>query len=149
MFHSPSLPVWRILCVNSVSMDWTWMSNMNLVWDLTIVILRHPCLLRMAKAVSLTIELLNSVTSHSVNSVHIVMWALATKCVPIELVPYSDRWWKLDDKWQIWCQGFRSPQFCRANKIATKEHVLNYSNQWDVLSPHLLKPTSHQWWFAK
>jgi len=46
----------------------------------------------MAKAVSLTVELVNWETSGSVDSFHIAMWAFASKCLPIELVPCCDGW---------------------------------------------------------
>jgi len=70
----------------------TWMSNMNFLSKLTIVIPLLPCLFRMAKAVSSTITLVNSVTSVSVNSFNFAMWAFPSKCFPIELVPWSDGW---------------------------------------------------------
>jgi len=70
----------------------TWMSNMTRLSELTIEIPRLPCLLRMPKAVSSTFELVNSVTSDSVNSFNFAMWAFASKCFPIELVPCSDGW---------------------------------------------------------
>jgi len=38
MFHSPLLPVCSIFSVNSVNMDQTWISNLNFLWELTIVI---------------------------------------------------------------------------------------------------------------
>jgi len=57
----------------------TWMSNMNVLCKLTIVIPRLPCLFGMAKAVSSIIELVNSVTSNSVNSFNFAIWALASK----------------------------------------------------------------------
>jgi len=69
-----------------------WISNMIFLCKLTIVIPRLPCLFKMAKAVSLTVELVNSVTSDSVNSFNFAMWAFASKCFPIELVPCSDGW---------------------------------------------------------
>ena len=67
-----------------------------MIWlcELTIVIPWHPCLFRMAKAVSSTVKVVNSVTSDSVNSFNIAMRAFATKCLPIELVPSSDGWRK-------------------------------------------------------
>jgi len=68
------------------------MPNIILLCELTIVIPWLPCLCRMAKAVSSTVELVNSVTSDSVNVVNIAMCAFATKCSPIELVPCSDGW---------------------------------------------------------
>jgi len=46
----------------------------------------------MATAVSSTVELVNSVTSDCVNSFNFAMWAFASKCFPIELVPCSDGW---------------------------------------------------------
>jgi len=70
----------------------TWMSNMSFLCELTIVISRLPCLLRMGKAVSSTVELVNSVTSNSAISFYIAMWAFASKCLPIVLVPCSDGW---------------------------------------------------------
>ena len=60
--------------------------------ELTIVIPRLRGLFRMAKAVSSTVELVNSVTSDSVNSFNFAMWAFASKCFTIELVPCSDGW---------------------------------------------------------
>jgi len=70
----------------------TWMSNLIFLCEITIVIPRLPCLFRMAKAVLSTVELINSVTSDSVNSFNFAMWAFATKCFTIELVPCSDGW---------------------------------------------------------
>jgi len=58
----------------------------------TIVIPRLRCLFTMAKAVSSSVKLLNSVTSDSVNSFNFAMWAFASMCFPIELVPCSDGW---------------------------------------------------------
>jgi hypothetical protein len=69
-----------------------WISNMIFLCKLTIVIRRLPCLFRKAKAVSSTVELVNSVTSDSVNLFNFAMWAFASKCFPIELVPCSDGW---------------------------------------------------------
>jgi len=43
------------------------MSNIIVLCELTIVIPQHPCHIKMAKAVSLTVELVNSVLSDSVN----------------------------------------------------------------------------------
>jgi hypothetical protein len=50
-----------------------WISNMIFLCKLTIVIPGLPCLFRMAKDVSSTLELVNSVTSDSVNSFNFVM----------------------------------------------------------------------------
>ena len=69
-----------------------WMSNMIFLCEHTIVIPWIPCRFRMAKAVSPTVELVNSVTSDSVNLFDFAMWAFASKCFPIELVPCSDGW---------------------------------------------------------
>ena len=44
-----------------------WMSNLIFLCELTIVIHQLPCLFRIAKAVSSTVELVNSVTAGSVN----------------------------------------------------------------------------------
>jgi hypothetical protein len=49
------------------------MLNLILFCKLTIVIPRLPCRLRMAKAVSLTVKLVNSVTSDCVNLFNFVM----------------------------------------------------------------------------
>jgi len=51
----------------------TTMSNTNFFSKLTIVIPRVPCLFRIAKAVSSTVKLVNSVTSDSVNSFNFAM----------------------------------------------------------------------------
>jgi len=51
----------------------TWMSNMIFLCRHTIVIPRLPCLIKMAKAVSSTVELVNSVTSDTVNSFNLAM----------------------------------------------------------------------------
>jgi len=92
MYHSPSLPVWSILLDNSVKMNQIWMCNTNFLGELTILIPRLPCLLRMVKAVSSTVELVNSVTSDSVNSYKFAMCAFSSKCYPSELIPWSDGW---------------------------------------------------------
>jgi hypothetical protein len=68
----PELPVSNILTVISVNMDQPG-CQMIFVCELTIVIPRLQCLLRMAKAVSSTVELLNSVTSDSVNVLYFAM----------------------------------------------------------------------------
>jgi len=91
-FHSPSLPVCGALSVNSDNMDQTCMSNVTCLCELTVVIPQLPCLLMEAKAVSSTVELVNSVTSDSVHSIDFAMLAFASKYPPIELVPYSDGW---------------------------------------------------------
>jgi len=49
------------------------MSNLNFLCKLTIVIPRLPCLFKMAKAVSSTVVLVNSVNSESVNSFNFAM----------------------------------------------------------------------------
>jgi len=49
------------------------MSHMNSLCELTIVIPQLPCLLRMANAVSSTVELVNLVTSDSVSSFNFAM----------------------------------------------------------------------------
>ena len=59
---------------------------------LTILSPRLPWLFRMAKAISSTVELANSVTSDSVNLFNFAMWAFASNCFSIELVPCSDGW---------------------------------------------------------
>jgi hypothetical protein len=71
-----------------------WISNIIFLGTLTIVIPQLPRLSRMAKVVSSSVELVNSATSDSVNSCNFAMWAFASKCFPIELVPCSDGWWR-------------------------------------------------------
>jgi len=70
----------------------TWMTNMICLCKHTILIPRLPCLFRMAKAVSSTVELVNSVTSDSVSLFNFVIWAFPSKCFLTELVPYTDEW---------------------------------------------------------
>jgi len=60
--------------------------------ECTTVIRWLPCLFTMAKAVSSTNELVNSVTSNSVNSCKFAMWSFASKCFPYELFPWFDGW---------------------------------------------------------
>jgi len=74
-------------------------SNMIFLCKLNIVILQLLCLLKMANAVSSTIELVNSVTSDSVSSFNFAMWAFPSDYFPIELVPCSDGWWRTG--WQM------------------------------------------------
>jgi len=98
LFASPLLPVWSNLSVNSVNIDRTEMSNMNLSCNLRSVIPWRLCLFYKPKAVSWSIELVNSVTSDSVNSFHFTMCTFASMCFPIELVPCSDGWRR------TWCE---------------------------------------------
>ena len=49
------------------------MSNIIVLCELTTVIPRLPCLIRIADTVSSTVELVNSVTSDSVNLFHSAM----------------------------------------------------------------------------
>ena len=100
-----------------------WMSNLNFLCKLTIVIPRLPCLFKMAKAVSSTVVLVNSVTSDSVNSFN--LW-----CERVQASVSSLSWShvlmdgeELDDKKYIWCQSCRSLQFRSVNRIATTAHV--------------------------
>ena len=67
---------------------------MNFLGELTIGIPGLPWLWSMAKSVSSTVELVSSVTSDTVNSFNFAMCADACKCLPIELVPCSDGWWR-------------------------------------------------------
>jgi len=66
---------------------------MNLLCEFTIINPRLPCFFRMANDVSSTVEQVNSVTSYSINSFNFAMWAFASTCLPMELVPCSD-WWR-------------------------------------------------------
>jgi len=70
----------------------TWMSNMIFLCELTNVIPRLPCLFTMAKSVSSTVQLVNSLTFASGNLFYYAMWAFTSKRFPIELVPYYDGW---------------------------------------------------------
>ena len=63
---------------------------MNFLSKCTIVIPWLPCLFRMATAVSSSVELVNSVTSDSVERFNFTICAFASKCFLIELVPCSD-----------------------------------------------------------
>ena len=49
------------------------MSNINSLCEHTVVIHRLPCLFRIANAVSSMVELINVVTSESVNSLNFAM----------------------------------------------------------------------------
>jgi len=73
------------------------MSPINFSCELTIVIPQLPCLFNMASAASSTVELVNSVSSDSVNSFNFAMCAFASKSLPTELVPCSDGW-----RWTWW-----------------------------------------------
>jgi len=75
----------------------TWMSNVIWLCEHTIVIPHLACLFSMAKAVSATVKLVNSVTFDSVKLYDFAMWAFASKCFPIELVQCSDGW-----RWTWW-----------------------------------------------
>jgi len=66
------------------------MSNVNFICKLSIVIPQLPCLFSMANAVSSTVELINFVTSNSVNLFNSAMCTFARKCFPTELVPWSN-----------------------------------------------------------
>jgi hypothetical protein len=68
------------------------MSNIIFLCEHTIVTPGLPCLIKMAKAVSLTVERVNLMTSDSVNSFNFAMGAFASKDFPNELVLSSDGW---------------------------------------------------------
>jgi len=91
-FESPLLCVWSVSSVSSVNIEQIYIPNMNFLCELTIVIPRPSCLVNMAKAVSSTVDLVNKVTSDSVNSFNFAMCDCANRCFPIEWVPFSDRW---------------------------------------------------------
>jgi len=92
--HSPSLPGWNVFSLNSVDMDQTWRWNMTFISELACSIPRLPCLCRMGKAVLLTVDAVNSVTSNWVNSFHFAIWAFVGKCFLIDLVPCSGGCWR-------------------------------------------------------
>jgi len=91
--QSSLLTVWSIVSVNCMNIGKIWLSNMNFLCELTIVIARLPCLLNIAQGVSSTVVPVYSETSDSVNSFNFAMCACASKCFSIELVPWSD-WWQ-------------------------------------------------------
>jgi len=68
------------------------MTNMIFLCDLTSVISQLDYHFSMANAVSLTVELANSVTSYSGSSFNLVMCDSASKCFPIQLIPRADGW---------------------------------------------------------
>jgi len=68
------------------------MLDINFLSELTIVIPWLPCLFSVAKSVPSTVELVNSVTSDSVDSFNFALCASTSKCFPIELSPCSDGW---------------------------------------------------------
>jgi len=68
------------------------MSNDHVNWDCKIQIPRLPCLFRMAKSCSTTIDIVNCDSSDSVNSFNFAMCASASKCFHIELVSLPDGW---------------------------------------------------------
>ena len=74
------------------------MLNMTFLCELTLGIPRLPCLLSMAKAVSSTIELVNSVTSDSVNSFNFVMCTLPASVSPLSWSHVLRDGEELDDK---------------------------------------------------
>jgi len=70
------------------------MVNLIFLFELTIRISRVPYCLSMAKTVSSTVELVNSVISDTVNSFKFQICAFASKYLPNELVQCSDGWRK-------------------------------------------------------
>lgn len=72
----------------------TWISNMNYLYQRTIVIPQLPGFFRMAKTISSPLKLVNSITSNSVNRFNFMMWTLASKWFPVALVPCSNGWRK-------------------------------------------------------
>jgi len=92
--QSPYLPIWSVESAFSVNRDKTWLSIMNFLCELTVLIDLLPVLVSIPKTVSSTFELLDSVTSDFVNLFKFAMCTIASKCFPIELVPLSDGWWR-------------------------------------------------------
>jgi hypothetical protein len=60
----------------------TWLSNMNLICKFTLVIHWLPRHVRMGKAVSSTLELVDSENSDDVNLFHFPMWAVSSMLFP-------------------------------------------------------------------
>jgi hypothetical protein len=123
------------------------MSNINSLWELTIVIPRPPYLVRMANVVSISFELVYIAISASVNSSNIMMWAFGTSDSQLSLSHVWIDGEVLGDKQYIWFQGCQSPQFRSGYKITTKECVYNFSSQSDISSQHSLKPRKRHAWF--
>jgi len=89
-FHSSSLPIWSGLSDDLFIIDQIWMYDMNFLWDLTFEIPRLPGHFKMTAAASSTVELANSVTSPSVNSLNFGMWVtLGCELVPASVSPMS------------------------------------------------------------
>jgi hypothetical protein len=97
-YQSSLLPFWSVLSFNSVNIKKANKSDMNFLCELTITIPQHSCLFSIAKALSSTVELVNVVTSDSVNMFNYALCAFAHKCLPIELLPSADGWER------NWCQ---------------------------------------------
>jgi len=116
-------PVYSILSLHSVSVLKTKILNMNFLCELTIRIPRLPSLLSMAKAVLPTVELVNSVTSDSVNLFYFGMSALPASVCPLSWSHVQMDGEALDDTRYIACYGCQSPQFRSVNRITTKVHV--------------------------
>jgi hypothetical protein len=74
------------LSISSANIDKTKMSHMNFDCKRTIVIRRLSCLFFKAKAVSLTVELVDSLSSDSTDSFRFAMCACASKEFLIEMV---------------------------------------------------------------
>jgi hypothetical protein len=68
------------------------MSNINFYCEHHNVIPQPPTLLMLAKVVSLTIEIVISVNSDSVDLFNYAMGDFANNSVPIKQVPCSDIW---------------------------------------------------------
>jgi len=79
----------------------TKLSNMNFFCNLIIVIPRLPCLFNMGNAVSSTVVLVNSETSHSVSSFNFAMCAFAASVSPWSWAHALMDAEKLDDKQYI------------------------------------------------
>jgi len=69
-----------------------YISNLDVVCELTIRIPLLPCLGNISKGDSPTIELIDSVNSSAVNLFNIAMCVFTSKILHTEQVPYSDGW---------------------------------------------------------
>jgi len=142
--ESPLRPVWSIVSINYINIDYIELMNIKFLGEIDIVIPQLPCLCSIANAVSSMVVFVNSDTSNSISSLTLqcVLWPWSVS--PLSWFHVLMTGTELDDKEYKWCQGCRSPHFCSASTIATKMHVFNFSKQQDILSPHSKTPTMYQ-----
>jgi hypothetical protein len=134
--ESAVLPIWGILPDNSINIDMVHLSNINLLCKLTTLFSELRCFSSMAKAVLLTVVLLNSETSASVISLNFTMCAFARSNSPFNWSHVLIDGDKLDNTRFICRQGCHSPQVCSTKWIAMKMNVYNHLKQYNPLTQH-------------